>query len=99
MLRPGLNFVRIPRINRVSFVLWRTGRKRYILEANWLGRGTPWCKEFAGDHDDVHRIKVDEKRGIVITTHQDGGLNVRDMDTNEILWGLPRVRLFAASPI
>ena len=68
------------------------------MEANWLGRGTSWCIELAGDHADVHRIKVDEERGLVITTHRDGGLNVRDMDTDEILWGLPRVRLCIISP-
>lgn len=83
-----------------------TGRRRFTLETNWLGRGSAWCKEFAGDHDDVHRIKIDEERGIVITTHQDGGLNVRDLDTDEILWALPRVSFpaqtfsrFAKSPV
>ena len=68
-----------------------TGKQRYLLEKNWLGQGTAWCNGLAEDHDDVHRIKVDEERGIVITTHQDGGLNVRDLETDAILWGLPRV--------
>lgn len=43
------------------------------------------------DHADVHRIKVDEDVGIVITTHKDGGINVRDLYTDEVLWALPRV--------
>lgn len=57
-----------------------------------MGRGSPWYQSLAADQDDVHRIKVDEGRGIVITTHQDGGVNVRDLETDEILWALPRVR-------
>ena len=48
-------------------------------------------KLYSDDHTDVHRIKVDEDVGIVITTHADGGLVVRDLELNEVLWGLPRV--------
>ncbi|GJE91392.1 F-box protein [Phanerochaete sordida] len=72
-------------------------RQRYLSEKNWLGRGRAWCRGLAEDHDDVHRIKVDEERGIALTTHQDGGLNVRDLETDHILWGLPRtyVRRYA----
>ena len=39
----------------------------------------------------MHRIKVDEDIGIVITTHKTGGLNVRDIETDELLWALPPV--------
>ena len=70
---------------------YHQGRARYELEANWLGKGTIHWGTFSEDRDTVHRIKIDEEIRIIITTHEDGGLVVRDMDTDEILWALPRV--------
>lgn len=40
----------------------------------------------------VHRIKVDELYGYVITTSADGGLQVTDIAEDEVLWALPKVR-------
>ena len=40
----------------------------------------------------MHRIKVDEKAGIILTTSQVGGLLVRDLESDEVLWELPVVR-------
>ncbi|KAF8875089.1 hypothetical protein CPB84DRAFT_1796902 [Gymnopilus junonius] len=37
----------------------------------------------------VHRIKVDEKVGITVATTQLGGLIVRDLETDVVLWELP----------
>ncbi|KAF9482975.1 hypothetical protein BDN70DRAFT_892163 [Pholiota conissans] len=37
----------------------------------------------------VHRIKVDENAGLVMTTTAVGGLVVRDLETDEVLWELP----------
>ncbi|KAJ3549871.1 hypothetical protein NM688_g5135 [Phlebia brevispora] len=72
-------------------------RRGLTLERNWARHGCHPLNLIATDHPDVHRIKVDEEVGIVITTHADGGLVVRDMDTGEVLWGLPRtyVRSYA----
>ena len=64
-----------------------------MLESNWAKFGRYPLTLIAKDHPDVHRIKIDEDVGIVITTHADGGLVVRDLDSGEVLWGLPRVRL------
>ncbi|EKM53433.1 uncharacterized protein PHACADRAFT_197864 [Phanerochaete carnosa HHB-10118-sp] len=64
-------------------------RQRYQTEKNWLGRGAAWCRGLAEAHDDLHRIKIDEERGFLITTHQDGGLNVRDLETDTNLWSFP----------
>lgn len=53
----------------------------------------------------VHRIKVDERNGFVLTTQRDGGLVVTDIHTKEILWCLPKVsrflhiRLYNAKPL
>lgn len=70
----------------------RPGRVRFSVEANWAGYGDVGWQAFFKDQPDVHRIKVDEELGIIITTHQEGGLTVRDLDTNELLWALPPVR-------
>ncbi|KAF5312915.1 hypothetical protein D9619_003810 [Psilocybe cf. subviscida] len=37
----------------------------------------------------VHRIKVDEQVGITLATTELGGLVVRDIETDEVLWELP----------
>lgn len=39
----------------------------------------------------VHRIKVDEKVGLAMTTSGVGGLVVRDLESDEVLWELPVV--------
>ena len=41
----------------------------------------------------MHRIKVNEKVGIILTTSQVGGLLVRDLESDEVLWELPVVRV------
>lgn len=40
---------------------------------------------------DVHRIKVDEKARICITTRMSGGLYVTHLFSNALLWCLPPV--------
>ena len=42
----------------------------------------------------VHRIKVDEPRKLVITTHHNGGLHVIDLDSAQLLFELPSVRRY-----
>ncbi|KAG6830268.1 hypothetical protein H0H92_001534 [Tricholoma furcatifolium] len=39
--------------------------------------------------ESVHRIKVDEKAGYILTTTSDGGLFVTDLQSNQELWSLP----------
>jgi hypothetical protein len=41
----------------------------------------------------VHRIKVDEKAGLLIATHVLGGLSVTHLFSCAVLWCLPHVRL------
>ncbi|KAJ7590823.1 hypothetical protein C8J56DRAFT_933972 [Mycena floridula] len=38
---------------------------------------------------EVHRIKVDERRGIILTTSRHGGLRVVEMHSDKLLWSLP----------
>ncbi|KAI0359683.1 hypothetical protein OH77DRAFT_1518061 [Trametes cingulata] len=64
-------------------------QKYFQLQKNWTGAGVGGTPKFYGGHPyDIHRIKVDEKHGLVITTHEFGGLTVFDMDTSEVLWRL-----------
>lgn len=69
------------------------GQRRYTMEANWAHLGYHPLQMIADEHPDVCRIKVDEERGFVVTTHDTGGLVVRDMDTGEVLWSLPQVSI------
>ncbi|KAH9889520.1 hypothetical protein C8Q73DRAFT_793718 [Cubamyces lactineus] len=63
-------------------------RKYFQLQKNWAGEGSASAKYYGGKPFDIHRIKVDEEYGLVITTHNFGGLTVFDMDTTEVLWEL-----------
>ncbi|KII85598.1 hypothetical protein PLICRDRAFT_31764 [Plicaturopsis crispa FD-325 SS-3] len=63
-------------------------QKRLCLESGWTGKGpsSAHFHEAAGKR--VHRLKVDEKVGIIITTAIEGGVVVADLYTDERLWGL-----------
>ncbi|KAH7926868.1 hypothetical protein BV22DRAFT_1111448 [Leucogyrophana mollusca] len=64
-------------------------RRRLEIERGWRGRGPSSFKELSATGRSVHRIKVDEEEGIVITTYQNGGLFVTDLIDNRVLWSLP----------
>lgn len=64
----------------------------FRLEQNWVGQGSATIKAY-GSFTDVHRIKVDEAAGLLITTHQNGGLRVRDIESGDLLWELPSASL------
>lgn len=66
-------------------------QRKLRMENNWQGREQPNLVTMSSSGHTVHRIKVDESRGLIITTHQYGGLVVNDLDKNQILWTLPPV--------
>jgi hypothetical protein len=45
----------------------------------------------------VHRIKVDESAGYILTTKSNGGLAVTDLESDSLLWYLPEV--WSLSPV
>jgi hypothetical protein len=45
----------------------------------------------------VHRIKVDEKAGYILTTKSDGGLIVTDLEEDVVLWSLSPVHVTSLS--
>lgn len=68
------------------------GQRSFKLERNWEGRGKePTERLFESTGKDVHRFKLDEKHGIIITTHRSGGLRVCDMETDAVLFELTKV--------
>ncbi|KAK0195110.1 hypothetical protein F5146DRAFT_974519 [Armillaria mellea] len=72
---------------------WKSFCRRQIsIKHAWKGKSPSSARRlaYASLHkQDVHRIKVDEWAGIIITTYRKGGLAVADIATNRILWSLP----------
>ncbi|KAF5312246.1 hypothetical protein D9619_003798 [Psilocybe cf. subviscida] len=84
---------------------WEELCKRYKeIRGLWLGHGpsrllslprnisspTPFNAPTRDHHKRIHRFKVDEQLGLLIATTKRGGLIVKDLDTDELLWELPQ---------
>ncbi|KAI9444179.1 hypothetical protein H4582DRAFT_1067846 [Lactarius indigo] len=71
--------------------------RSYQLRKNWGGKGRAVVRVLSPPGSNVHRIKVDEKAGICITTHMFGGISVIHLFSSTVLWCLPQsyVRPFA----
>ncbi|KAA1477050.1 hypothetical protein DENSPDRAFT_884770 [Dentipellis sp. KUC8613] len=63
-------------------------RRRFHLERNWLGKGRSVIRTLHRAGNRVHRIKVDEKEQICITTHSHGGITVTQLFPDRTLWTL-----------
>ncbi|KAG6819969.1 hypothetical protein H0H93_006945 [Arthromyces matolae] len=75
----------------ISLPSLELGRKRRWIERNWSGTGPSQITTHHSTGKDVHRIKVDEKAGYIITTSSTGGLQVTDLREDRELWSLPDV--------
>ncbi|KAI6124251.1 hypothetical protein EDD17DRAFT_907624 [Pisolithus thermaeus] len=64
-------------------------RREFQIEWGWRGKAPSYVEELSASGTSVHRIKVDEDSGLVITTSQRGGLLVTNLKGNAPLWGLP----------
>lgn len=73
-------------------------KRQTLLHRNWNER-EPLTREsiFQVGNDAVWRFRVDWKRRLIISTSQQGGFNVTDLDTGNLLWrlGNDQVRPFA----
>jgi hypothetical protein len=69
------------------------GRRRYDIDRSWSAKGPSTIHPYTAPGSSVHRIKVDEKAGYILTTTSDGSLTVTDLEENAVLWSLPRVRI------
>ena len=73
-------------------------KRETLLARNWNSK-TPVTREsvIQVGNDAVWRFRADFKRRFILSTSQQGGFNVTDMDSGNLLWSLPndRVRGFA----
>lgn len=68
-----------------------TVQRRFETEYRWQGHWNPGIKELNSAGSAVHRIKVDQEAGYIITTSSQRGLIVTDIVSNEVLWSLSQV--------
>ena len=73
------------------------GRRGFQLHKNWEGNGRVVARLLYPGLGIVHRLKVDEKLGLLITTGL-GGLAVNHLFSNVPLWYLGHVRLLLYYP-
>ena len=79
-------------ITEQTFLIF-VGRRSSQPHKNWEGNGRVVARLLYTALGDVHRIKVDEKAGLLIATHVSGGLSVTHLFSCAVLWCLPHVRL------
>ncbi|TRM58603.1 hypothetical protein BD626DRAFT_510795 [Schizophyllum amplum] len=65
-------------------------RRHRDIKLSWLGRPPARPASYKATGTRVHRLKVDERAGYVITTAADGGLQVIDILEDRLLWALPK---------
>jgi hypothetical protein len=56
------------------------------IEKGWHGKAPSTAKELTSIGKSVHRIKVDQKEGFMVTTCTTGGLYVIDINIDCVLW-------------
>ncbi|KAH9083554.1 hypothetical protein EDB83DRAFT_2547113 [Lactarius deliciosus] len=67
------------------------GLLSFHLCKNWEGKGRALARVLSPPSSNVHRIKVDERAGICITTHTSSGISVIHLFSSIVLWCLPRL--------
>lgn len=68
------------------------GQTRLQIKRSWRGAGPSLVLSYDSSYKGaVHRIKVDEKNGLIIYTSHFGGLTVLGLDEDRSLWRLPLV--------
>jgi hypothetical protein len=88
-------FTRCPPLTAHSH---REGCRSLQLSKNWEGKGCAVTRVISLDSN-THCIKVDEKAGICVVTHQWGGLTVTHLISCATLWCLTRVRECTCCPL
>jgi hypothetical protein len=66
-------------------------QRRLQIERGWRGKAPSMARELNSTGKFVHRIKVDQKEKLVMTTHHTGGLSVTDYITDRVLWATAHV--------
>ncbi|KAF9078790.1 hypothetical protein BDP27DRAFT_1441172 [Rhodocollybia butyracea] len=65
-------------------------QRRSHISKSWTGKASSRYVTYNGSGSAVHRIKVDEKAGFIITSFRHGGLIVTDLTVDKVLWSLPQ---------
>ncbi|KAJ3887595.1 hypothetical protein GG344DRAFT_90401 [Lentinula edodes] len=64
----------------VGVTNWKSFCQRRVhISKSWTGKASSHYVSYAGSGSKVHRIKVDEQAGFIITSFRDGGLLVNDL--------------------
>ncbi|KAJ3815188.1 hypothetical protein F5876DRAFT_31173 [Lentinula aff. lateritia] len=64
----------------VGVTSWKSFCQRRVhISKSWTGKASSHYVSYAGSGSKVHRIKVDEQAGFIITSLRDGGLLVTDL--------------------
>jgi len=66
--------------------------RSFQFQKNWEGNGHAVARVLSPAGSIIHRIKVDERVGICITTHMLGGISVNHLFSGTVLWCLSPVR-------
>ncbi|KAF9467619.1 hypothetical protein BDZ94DRAFT_1248558 [Collybia nuda] len=66
-------------------------RRRLGIEQSWAGKAHSVIKGYHNTAEDICQLKVDEARGLAITTSPRTGLVVTDLEKDHVLWGLQRI--------
>lgn len=67
------------------------GYTQTCIQKSWRGEAASFVTSHRCAGDNVHRVKVDEQRGFIVTTSWNGGLVVADLSDDKVLWSLPEV--------
>jgi hypothetical protein len=68
-----------------------SGKRRFQIEAGWIGRGPSTIKEYKTPGKSVCSFVIDEEEGYIIVTSNDGGMVVVDISQDRVLWSLSKV--------
>ncbi|KAJ4488680.1 hypothetical protein C8R41DRAFT_981845 [Lentinula lateritia] len=82
----------------VGVTNWKSFCQRRVhISKSWTGKASSHYVSYAGSGSKVHRIKIDEQAGFIVTSFRDGGLLVNDLTDDQVLWSLPKtyVKQFA----
>ncbi|KAN0129694.1 hypothetical protein V8E53_012514 [Lactarius tabidus] len=63
--------------------------RSFQFRKNWEGKGRVVARVLSPPGSIIHRIKIDEKAGICITTHMFSGITVVHLFSSTVLWSLP----------
>jgi hypothetical protein len=65
-------------------------KRRFQIEASWIGRGPSAIKEYRTPGKSVYSFAINEEEGYIIVTSDGGGMLVVDISQDRVLWSLSK---------